>query len=300
MWGVMVRIADGRLETSVPGWLLNAAATYSVMEYLRFCTDELMRDPDAYGFDPGNVYSVFVQTWDRATSEVRSLAFGRHIAEHRAVGLIPDFYYVHSRGYRDLRREALGAPAWGERLPIVAWRGSVTGTGPYSCADEIPRIRLALACRDMPAADVAIFDVHSTMAGVFSPEQIAACIAENGLGGDRWPLIRYGDHRYAVDIDGHANAWGLMEKLVLGCCVLKVETPYEQWYYQRLRAWVHYVPVKADLSDLAERIDWCRANDAQCAWIARNGALLAASVTLEREVPGSCAALMAAANTARR
>lgn len=298
MWGLMGRITGERLESNVPGWLLNAAATYATIEYLRLLVEELGRDPDAYGFDRANTYSVFVQTWDRAKSELRSLAVGRHAAEHRAVGLIPDFYYIHHRGYRDLRREALASPAWRDRQPIVAWRGSVTGAGPYGSAAEIPRVRLALACRAIPMTDVAIFDVHSTMASVFPPEQIAACIAQHGLGGERWPMIRHGDYRYAIDIDGHANAWGLLEKLILGCCVLKVETPYEQWYYDRLRAWVHYVPVKADLSDLAERIDWCRANDERCAWIAHNGALLAASVTLEREIPRSCVALMAAANTA--
>jgi hypothetical protein len=30
------------------------------------------------------------------------------------------------------------------------------------------------------------------------------------------------------------------------------------WYFPLLQPWVDHVPVKADLSDLAEKIQWCR------------------------------------------
>lgn len=297
MWGVMFRLSGGELETDVPGWLLNAAATYTAIDYFRLIDAELKRDPDAYGVDPRNTYSVLLQTWDRALSPVRSLAFGRERVGHEAVGLIPDFYYIHSRGYRDLH--AHETPLWRERSPVIGWRGSVTGPGPYTAADEIPRVRLALACRDLALTDVKIFGVHSTMESVFPPDRISAFMAEQGLEGERWWLTHYGTLRHVIDIDGHANAWGLLEKLALGCCVLKVGSPYEQWYYGRMRAWEHYVPVAPDLSDLRERIDWCHAHESACEWIASNGAALARSLTIERELPRSCLQVMAAAHASR-
>jgi len=43
------------------------------------------------------------------------------------------------------------------------------------------------------------------------------------------------------------------------------------------------VPVRADMSDLAERYDWARSNPARAAGIAAAGRAVAAQMTLERE-----------------
>jgi hypothetical protein len=42
------------------------------------------------------------------------------------------------------------------------------------------------------------------------------------------------------------------------------------WYFPLLKPYVDHVPVKADLSDLEEKIRWCRANDDACRKIAEN------------------------------
>ena len=36
------------------------------------------------------------------------------------------------------------------------------------------------------------------------------------------------------------------------------------WYFPLLRPYVDHVPVKADMSDLDEKIQWCREHDAEC------------------------------------
>ncbi|MEP9390169.1 glycosyl transferase family 90 [Mesorhizobium sp. KR9-304] len=80
--------------------------------------------------------------------------------------------------------------------------------------------------------------------------------------------------KFAIDIDGNTNAWtNLFTRLLAGCCVIKIASPfgYRQWYYDALTPWQHFVPVKADLSDLREKIDWCRTHDAECAEIASAG-----------------------------
>ena len=33
-----------------------------------------------------------------------------------------------------------------------------------------------------------------------------------------------------------------------------------QWYYDSMRPWVHFVPVRADLSDLEQRFHWAEAH----------------------------------------
>jgi len=45
------------------------------------------------------------------------------------------------------------------------------------------------------------------------------------------------------------------------------------WYFPLLQPYVDHVPVKADLSDLEEKIRWCRANDDKCRQIGENAKL---------------------------
>ena len=42
------------------------------------------------------------------------------------------------------------------------------------------------------------------------------------------------------------------------------------WYSDKLVEYEHYVPVKHDLSDLIEKIEWCRNNDNKCKIISEN------------------------------
>ena len=103
--------------------------------------------------------------------------------------------------------------------------------------------------------------------------------------------------RFALDVDGNTNAWAnLFQRLLLGCCVIKVASAggFRQWYYDDLVAWRHYVPVKADMTDLREKIEWCRENLDQCEAIAAEGQKLALAMTFEREVARGVATINAA------
>ena len=75
--------------------------------------------------------------------------------------------------------------------------------------------------------------------------------------------------------------------------MLKVASPlgYRQWYYDDLVPWRHFVPVAADLGDLIEKIEWCRAHPDECEGIAAAGQALAMSMTLEREMERGIAKL---------
>ncbi len=62
------------------------------------------------------------------------------------------------------------------------------------------------------------------------------------------------------------------------CSDLKVQlksqvTPRQvadtMWYFPLLQPYVDHVPVQADLSDLDEKIRWCRENDEKCCQIGR-------------------------------
>ena len=76
-----------------------------------------------------------------------------------------------------------------------------------------------------------------------------------------------------VYVDGHCAAcrYGFMMRL--GSVILKVESRQvaeEMWYFPLLKPYHDHVPVKADLSDLEEKIRWCRENDDKCREIGQN------------------------------
>ncbi len=293
MWEVVCRITGDQVESHIPEGYNKSAATDPGVAYLGLVAQELARLPHRYGYDPNSSYTVTVQTWDRALDPKHSLAYGRERTGHENVVLFPDTYYSGANGYEALYKHALRMPEWGQRKAEVIWRGSVTGSGDYREPLDIPRVRLVRTCRDLPNVDAAMVGIHETMR--FPYEPLSTYLKQERLLGDWWSMSRFSEYRWAIDIDGHANAWGLLEKLILGCCVLKVESPYEQWYYPRLHAWEHYVPVAADLADLEARIAWCRDNDAHCRWIAANGSRLATTLRLRSELPRSCITFLATA-----
>ncbi len=77
-------------------------------------------------------------------------------------------------------------------------------------------------------------------------------------------------YKYVIDIQGHVSAYRLSLELSMGSVVLLMDSPYRLWYTKYLKPYVHYVPVKDDLSDLIKQIKWCRNHDAECEKIAEN------------------------------
>ncbi|KAL3912908.1 MAG: hypothetical protein SGILL_006701, partial [Bacillariaceae sp.] len=87
------------------------------------------------------------------------------------------------------------------------------------------------------------------------------------------PIYEQSMYKYLVYVDGHCAAcrYGFMMRL--GSVILKVaprQVADQMWYFPLLEPYVDHVPVKADLSDLEEKIRWCRENDDKCQKIAAN------------------------------
>ena len=66
--------------------------------------------------------------------------------------------------------------------------------------------------------------------------------------------------------------------------VLKQDSDYYEHFYGDLEPMVHYVPVKADLSDLPERVRWARRHDDVVRRIGANGRRYAAENLLPNDI----------------
>jgi hypothetical protein len=206
--------------------------------------------------------------------------------------LIPDHDFYNSRGYSDMR--SLGrepGPGWADRRGGFCWRGSSTGKGGVITTEEmvpgddrlIQRTRVCLSARSIPDADIKYAKVvQSTDEALDLARLQAAGIMGESIDASSWRI-----RKFALDVDGNSNAWqNLFTRLLLGCCVIKIASPqgFHQWYYHRMRPFEHYVPVAADLSDLAQQLEWCRTHDRECAEIAAAGQELALGMTFEGEL----------------
>ena len=88
-------------------------------------------------------------------------------------------------------------------------------------------------------------------------------------------MTEQSNYKYIIHVDGNVNAYRLLTTMATGSLVLRVMSPYTSWAEHLMRHKVHYIPVRADLSDLLDVIKWCRKNDDKCKEIARNGMMLA-------------------------
>lgn len=64
-------------------------------------------------------------------------------------------------------------------------------------------------------------------------------------------------HKYIITMDSYTAEW-LVGPLILqsSSVPIVVETDHTPLYFAAWIPWYHYVPVKADLSDLVENIEW--------------------------------------------
>jgi len=97
--------------------------------------------------------------------------------------------------------------------------------------------------------------------------------------GEGMSLEDLGRYRYHIDLGGGGGTtWsGTLEKLGLPGLLFHHVTPTGDYLHEKLVPWVHYVPVKADLSDLREKFDWAESHPEMARQISDNATELARS-----------------------
>jgi hypothetical protein len=198
---------------------------------------------------------------------------------------IPDPHFFRDQGFAAERAAALDAPNWGDRAEDIIWRGTLYGMGLVRFDDDavadpivFQRLRLAILTRAAPDIDFRFAALPPNLVGWQS------VFRANGLLADPIPEETWLSRKYAIDIDGFSNTWrNLLVRMLYGCCVFKVDTQlgYRQWYYDRIKPFEHYVPVRADMSDLFEKIEWARSHQREAREIAAAGQRFAMGLDFE-------------------
>jgi hypothetical protein len=206
--------------------------------------------------------------------------------------LIPDSDFFVTGGYQDVRREmAARNQAWHERRGVVFWRGATTGRRRHEPPAEgepddfswLPRLDLCRRAR--LSARAAQYDFGIVEIVQIEEPHLVARIEASGLTGPRLPRAAFLGNKAVLVIDGNSNAWSaLFCALLSGACVLKVESPlgFRQWYYDDLKPWIHFVPVREDLADLDDVVAWVLSHDEDACAIGTAGRAFAEALTFER------------------
>ena len=60
-----------------------------------------------------------------------------------------------------------------------------------------------------------------------------------------------------IDVEGAGYSGRVKHLLWSHRPLLFVDRPFKEYFLESLKEWVHYIPVKRDLSDLVEKAQWC-------------------------------------------
>jgi hypothetical protein len=161
---------------------------------------------------------------------------------------------------------------WEEKIPTAIFRGSSNGM--EASYETNPRLKVALmSTQNLMLGDgVRLLDAGITKWNNRPRVKDGRLVSIDTC---RVPLVQgmsienQSRYKYILNIDGHVSAFRLARELSYGSCVLIVQSDFKVWYSHKLIPYVHYVPVKADLSDLYDQIIWCREHDTECSQIAQ-------------------------------
>lgn len=166
---------------------------------------------------------------------------------------------------------------WEKRKPIAVFRGSSTGAG--ITIETNTRLKLAYLSKlgqkdtdNLPFLNAGITE-WNTRPRKLKGEKYLQIIDIKNLPISLVPKLspqEQTEYKYIINVDGHVKAFRLSLELQFESCILLVESKFSLWFSHLLKPFEHYIPIKSDLSDLIEKIKWCKQNDETCCKIAKN------------------------------
>lgn len=159
---------------------------------------------------------------------------------------------------------------WASKIPTAVFRGGTTGCGVTVSTN--PRLKLAeLSAKNIMGDGIPYLDAGITnwnlrprkLQGQKYLQTIDIKSLPFSLVSKLTP-VQQSNYKYIINVDGHVSAFRLSIELNMGSVVLLVDSSWKLWYSDLLVPYVHYVPIKADLSDLIDQIKWCRSHDDKC------------------------------------
>ena len=114
-------------------------------------------------------------------------------------------------------------------------------------------------------------DIRFVTSGLDSSESYVAFLEKRGYRfGNTMAVNKINRCKYHLVLEGNDAGTQINWALSSGSVILMPPRQFHSATTLELKEWVHYVPLRSDLLDLPDRLDWCRSNDGECRAIAEN------------------------------
>lgn len=188
---------------------------------------------------------------------------------------LPVYAYSGKQGYRDIpipTYDDIFDPEigdvetkWSKKKDVAVFRGSSTGCGYTKNTNQ----RLHLASMKSNSLDVGItqytshlkFNSNTDIGQAEKVSPVASKLTWN----------QQSEYKYILHVDGNVVAYRLLKSMLTKSALLRVKSDFIHWADKYLEPNKHYIEIKEDLSDLQEKIDWCKSHDSECKEIASAG-----------------------------
>lgn len=210
---------------------------------------------------------LFISTQDGLNVKEGMPIFAMCKVDSEQIILIPDYEALGARYQvlknRDITKETF---VWENKLPKLIWRGSTAQLWTWLTEKHLPLLTRVTLCE----------------LGQRYPDLIDAKFTIYAQGGESIPYLKQfkGDrcsfeeqltYKYHILIDGNTCAYSTSGWKHFGNSLLfKPDSRWFQWYYSAMQPYVHYIPVKQDLSDLVDALHWAMDHDKEAKTIAHN------------------------------
>ena len=169
---------------------------------------------------------------------------------------LDDGFFEH--GMDVYMRKEVDATPWESRSSQLCWRGGCSGGGLKSL-----RVRFVdTVYQYNKNTDVRLTRRWSENQNI--PEHLF-----DHLGRDTVHHTEFFNHKIFFIVDGNVIASNHMYGFGSGAVPFLISNGI-CWFTHLIKPFVHYVPIKYDLSDLVEKIEWVHTNDGEARTIASN------------------------------
>ena len=189
----------------------------------------------------------------------------------------------------DMKINLEGIPTldWDTRKNGVIFRGSATGVG--VSPRENQRLKLVQVCSELKREikdfniDVGItsWAVRDRLNHNGKMDFIRPLTGDTTLD-DKYSTVSFGlsnrmsmeeqmEYKFTFYVDGNSVAYRFLGLLLYGFCIFKIESSLISWFEHELEPMVHYIPIKEDMSDIKEQIEYASNNLDKCRQIALEG-----------------------------
>lgn len=158
---------------------------------------------------------------------------------------------------------------WKLKKAVAVFRGSASGCG------VTPETNQRLKLASMPKSPLLDVGVTSVVSDKLKFDPVYGLtnldLSKKLKPVQRLSFRQQSFYKYIIHIDGNVAAYRLLKMMTLGSVILKVQGDYTLWFEHMLEDKVNMISVKKDLSDLEEKIEWCKVHDNECKEIGRKG-----------------------------